>query len=805
MSITHGCRSQRQRTRQFTRHFENEVRCMNRRADAKKTELLYRARRKVRISQTKAGAHFGVSRDSVSEWENGLSIPERDRLPLFASYLWDVLGLRHTPEVFDHIWLEVIVREWGGSLLEDNHPQHERTASSPKLDSVVPPFEVDAPTADFVGREAEIAEVVACLHEVVLAGKAAICGIRGMGGVGKTQLARAVAHEVRDLFPDGQIVVGLRGDIRSHSNADDAVAPVQALRRIVRMLTNQTDLPGSEHDLAALYRSALSGKRILILADNARDEAQVEPFRPPVGCALLVTSREHIHLEGMQSFLLGVLSPEKHGDAANSLLLRICPRIGSHAPELAKLCGYLPLALRVCASFLEATKMRPLHTFLTQLHAERLRHMVRPGRAQDDPEASVEASLSLSYNDLTPDSQRVLQQLGVFPASFDLEAAQAIVEGTELVQEALEELYRRSMIEWHEGTDRYNLHDLVREFALGRLEDGDAVRLRHAQHFAGRMKQAEKTYIGGNQLAGLALFDQERENIDAGWTWARAHSGTLAADELLIEYDGSSFYVGDLRYDNRTERIWQAEAMRDAALRLGRRDALVQAYNNLAIPFHLLGEYPQAIDAYEKGLALARELGDARQEGNLLNNLGFALIDIGDFDKAIEYNLARVAIAKRLPDRNAALRGEAAGMANLADAYLKRKDAQLSLECAKRGYELTTAYGDQRGQCTALGNIAAAYCALGDEAQAIPCYEEAITLAEALKDKRELAGSSWQLGKLLEERDPARALTLMHIKLDYLAALHHPDLAEHQAEYAALQDRITKRASRSFHSRETGA
>jgi tetratricopeptide (TPR) repeat protein len=144
-------------------------------------------------------------------------------------------------------------------------------------------------------------------------------------------------------------------------------------------------------------------------------------------------------------------------------------------------------------------------------------------------------------------------------------------------------------------------------------------------------------------------------------------------------------------------------------------------------------------------------------------------------------------------------------MANLADAYLKRGDAQHSLECAKRGYELTTAYGDQRGQCTALGNIAAAYCALGDEAQAIPCYEEAITLAEALKDKRELAGSSWQLGKLLEERDPARALTLMRVKLDYLAALHHPDLAQHQAEYAALQERIIQRASRSFHSRETGA
>jgi hypothetical protein len=92
----------------------------------------------------------------------------------------------------------------------------------------------------------------------------------------------------------------------------------------------------------------LSGKRALILADDAKDAAQVRRLLPPAGCALLVTSRNRFSLPGMAAIYLGMLPP----DEAEKLLLKICPRIGAHAGELAKLCGYLPLALRVSAGVL---------------------------------------------------------------------------------------------------------------------------------------------------------------------------------------------------------------------------------------------------------------------------------------------------------------------------------------------------------------------------------------------------------------------------------------------------------------------
>ncbi|HMO57649.1 MAG TPA: tetratricopeptide repeat protein [Roseiflexaceae bacterium] len=675
-----------------------------------------------------------------------------------------------------------MVRTWHWEPLASH--EHPGTPQQPHS-APTAYFEIDAPTADFVGRTQEIAEIIDCLREMGDAKRVALCGIRGMGGVGKTELAREVAYRVHDLFPDGQLLVRLRGEQSQHLTHEHVLSPVQALQAIIEKLTGDDSVSGTEAELAARYRSVLHGRRMFILADNARDAQQVEPLRPPVGCALLVTSREHIALEGMRSFVLGALTPETNPDAAVTLLRSICRSIGVHADELARLCAYLPLALRICASLLEHTPRKPA-AFLRQLQAERLTHMVAGGDP-NDPRFSVEASLQLSYNALTAPLQYVMQQASIFPASFDLAAAQAIIAGVESVPQALEHLYLRSIVEWQPSTERYALHDLVREFCSKRLTDADAVRLRHAQYYCTIMRTAEQRYRDGHPLEGLALFDAERVHIDTGWEWARQNAGVPEADQLLIDYDGSSFYIGDLRYDNRTERIWQAEAMRDAALRMGRRDALAQAYNNLGVPYHLLGDSPQAIAAYEHGLAIAREVGDKRQEGNLLGNLGFAFSDIGEYRKAIEYNLQRIEIARNLPERRLVLLGEAAGCANLADAYLKAGDAQRSLEYAQRGYDLTCEYGDQRGQCTALDNIAAVYEALGQEEEAIGRLEIAIQLAEDLGDRRELARTSWRLGKLLVKRDPQRAFALMRVQIDYLQSLNHPDLAQYIAEVAALR------------------
>jgi hypothetical protein len=114
----------------------------------------------------------------------------------------------------------------------------------------------------------------------------------------------------------------------------------------------------------------------------------VRPLLPPAGCALLITSRHTFNLPGMYRRDLGTLSEQE----AVALLLDIAPRIGEHAPALAKLCSGLPLALRVSADLLANDDTRPVARYLEQLRAERLKHLADPDNP-DDPAASVEASL----------------------------------------------------------------------------------------------------------------------------------------------------------------------------------------------------------------------------------------------------------------------------------------------------------------------------------------------------------------------------------------------------------------------------
>jgi hypothetical protein len=132
------------------------------------------------------------------------------------------------------------------------------------------PHQLRAPVADFVGREQEIAE----LRQALTAGDraAAICGVRGMGGIGKTELAMVVANQLAEQFPDGQIVIEVFG-------ATNPLTPERAVQEAIRAFDREAKLPDDLPSLQALYRQHCSGKRLLVLADDAKDESQVRRVR----------------------------------------------------------------------------------------------------------------------------------------------------------------------------------------------------------------------------------------------------------------------------------------------------------------------------------------------------------------------------------------------------------------------------------------------------------------------------------------------------------------------------------------------
>jgi hypothetical protein len=130
-----------------------------------------------------------------------------------------------------------------------------------------------APVGDFVGREQEIDTLIDALHRE---SRACITGISGMGGIGKTELALLVAERLRDDYPDAQFFINLQGtDANPRS-------PQEAMATCVRaFLGPEAKLPEDAEQLSHLYRSQLSGKRVLLLLDNAADSAQVRPLLPP--------------------------------------------------------------------------------------------------------------------------------------------------------------------------------------------------------------------------------------------------------------------------------------------------------------------------------------------------------------------------------------------------------------------------------------------------------------------------------------------------------------------------------------------
>jgi tetratricopeptide (TPR) repeat protein len=621
-----------------------------------------------------------------------------------------------------------------------NVTQNIIQAPPPTIQSL---HQLRAPVADFVGRDAEIERLVQSLSVAASSTAVAISSARGLGGMGKTQLALAVAQRLKDTFPDAQLLVELRGA------SSNPLTPEQALQTIIRAFEPIAHLPDTLDALRSTYLSLLDGKRILILADDARDARQVEPLLPPPGCALLLTSRQRFPLPGMVARDLDVLAQPQ----ADELLCKICPRIGSAARRMAELCGRLPLALRLCAGICSNSTMS-IEYHLNALEAEtRLAYMRDP----NDPNISVEASLQLSYVALDTQAQQILCQLSVFPSSFDMDAAKAVLqlpEGEEVqginndqrpVEDLLDLLYGRSLVEWDEQTERYSLHDLVRVFGLERLKDKEGIRLRYAQAYALIAALADQLYMRGGEhlLVGLNLFDLERANIDAGWKWTleQAESTTQSIDKLLLDYADATAYVGDLRYDKRRERIPQLEAALGVARRLSDREAEGGILVNLGNAYMDLGELRKAIQHYEQRLQIAQEIGDRRGEGAAVSNMGNAYGALGEPRKAIQYCEQALQIAREIGDRH----GEGIALGNIGNAYWALGEPHKAIQYFEQHLQIAGEIGNRQGEGMALGNMGNAYWVLGEPHEAIRYFEQSLEISHEIGDRH---GEGSALGNL---------------------------------------------------------
>ncbi|MEC3954209.1 BTAD domain-containing putative transcriptional regulator [Nocardia sp. CDC153] len=340
-------------------------------------------------------------------------------------------------------------------ILSDEMPAAE--APTTPITVVAPrPAQLPPDTADFTGREELVRELCG-----VLGASRTIVAISGMGGVGKTALALHVAHRIRDIYPDGQLYVDLFG-----AGATPA-EPGHVLGAFLRALgVAQKEIPVGLAERAALFRSAISGRRMLMVLDNASDAAQVAPLLPgESSCAVLITARRPLTaLPGVRSAALEVLEPEE----AVTLFTRIVgsARVSAEpeaARRIVELCGLLPMAVRIVAARVAA---RPRWTVVSE--ADRLaaeRHDLDRFRVGD---LALTAAFRAGYEQLPLDAARAFRLLAVADLpDLSLAATAAVLDTVESVAEDLcEELVDRGMLE-SVGRGRYHYHDLMRLFALG--------------------------------------------------------------------------------------------------------------------------------------------------------------------------------------------------------------------------------------------------------------------------------------------------------------------------------------------------
>jgi len=622
-------------------------------------------------------------------------------------------------------------------------------------------YQLPDPPADFVGRAAELDELCAAVQTQ----GALICGLTGLGGVGKTALGLVLAHQLKAHYPDGQLYIHLRGA------SDNPVTPAAALEHLIRAFAPAARLPEDVEQLTGIYRTLLANKKILVFLDDARDAAQVRALLPPRPALAIVTSRKRFDLSGYHTRDVSALPLD---DAVKL----ICAVWGQTADvtTLAHRCGCLPMALRAAGALL---KRRP---DLTPTRVDALLTDAARRLALADPERenlTVAAAFQASYDQLTPELQTRWRALGVFPADFDAPAAAAVWKEKQGVKslvvriftrlipgkhrlikdpgETLAELHDAGLVDAVTG-GHWRLHDLAQDFtrALCAPAELDALAYRHAAYYQKVLYACRDLYMKGNEsiLAGLAQFDRERANIEAGQAWAAAHAADPAAARLCNAYPDAGVYVLSLRLHPRTRIAW-LEAALTAARAVGDREDEGVHLNNLGIAYKNLGEPHRAIDYYEQHLTIARETGDRPGEEAALGNLGSAWAALGEPRRAIDYCEQHLAIARQIGDQ----RGEGQALNNLGIAYQNLGEPHRAIEYHEQALVVMREIGDRREEGNALGNLGNAWAALGEPRRAIEYYEQARVIDQAIGDRRSEGANLGNLGNVYQNLgEPRRAI-----------------------------------------------
>lgn len=662
----------------------------------------------------------------------------------------------------------------------------------------VVPRQLPAPPGHgFVGRGPELAALSAHLDGAADRGSTmVISAVGGMGGIGKTWLALHWAHQHSDRFPDGQLFVDLRG----FDPSGEPTTPATAVRNCLDALgADPAGIPVGLDAQVGLYRSIMTGRRMLIVLDNARDAAQVVPLLPgSPTCTVIVTSRDHlgnlVTAHGAQPISLDTLDEP----AARTLLARRidAPRLAAEpeaVTELVDECAGFPLALGILAGRVVLHPRIPLRELAAELRSSTTKLAALEA---GDPAANLRTVLSWSLSLLTPEHARVFGLLGLAPGPDISVAAAADLTGLpgDQLTEALRTLERVSLVA-QQAPGRYRMHDLVRLYAAERARQDMPAGEREAA-----LRRLVDFYIHTAAGADL-LFAPQRESLDLdppghdchphavndraealAWFVAE-HPCLLAAQQVAIAHGWhaavrqvartlSNFHLlHGLLSDYAA--TWQAGLA--AARHSQTPAALGQAYLYLGDAFVYLGRSAEGLDHLRQALALVATTGNVERQALAYNRLGHALERIGEYQQALDA-LGRAQELNRTLGKPVWVAREAGNMGWCRALLGQYDQARAECETADRQLRALHDINGLAGNLDSLGHIAGH---TGHHEQALRYYQEALALMRETGDTYSEADVLDMLGhthRALDENEQAQHVWRQALVL--YRAQHRPEDAD---------------------------
>jgi DNA-binding SARP family transcriptional activator/tetratricopeptide (TPR) repeat protein len=575
----------------------------------------------------------------------------------------------------------------------------------------VVPRELPAAVAHFAGRAEALAALTGLLDQVggPAPRTAVISAIGGTAGVGKTALAVHWAHQVADRFPDGQLYVNLRG----YDPGGPPVPPAEAVRGFIDALRDpEQQVPAAPGAQAALYRSLLADRRMLVLLDNARNEEQVRPLLPGgPDCVTVITSRNLLTglvvTSGAWPLSLDTLTG---GESTDLLARRLGPqRVKSEAEtvrELVARCAGLPLALCMIAARAAVRPDLPLAVLAAQLRESGLGVLSGPDQRTD-----LRAVFSWSYQYLDPATARMFRLLGLHPGPDISAPAAASLAGMTVpdARAALITLTRAHLLA-EPAPGRFTFHDLLRAYAAERTREQDTEAER----------DQARTRLLGWYLHAVAAADRALDYGDP----------RAAPDPRYRPPEGTEFaghHEADMwlaaEHANIVEAVRSAE---DHVLDTIAWQLAIFSWNY----FYRHGYLDDWLTTHQIALRAARRSGDLEGQRRVLNLLGLYHRHRNDANAAIDCYRQSLGIARMAEDQ----RKQGATLDNLAMAYSIAGRDQDALRCFDEALRLLERVGDRSGIATVLNNLGEVYRRLERADDALGCLQRASAIAQELSD-----------------------------------------------------------------------